>query len=453
MKENRSLILLGLACLLIFLAGIAIPKLAGLGSSKTKKEKSSGLSTEELARSKRGPVTQESSTAAATAEEKVAGLVRQFAYSRRDIALRMGRKAGVLPPPVVEAFFAAIAAGDWAEIERQWKILAPKSGQYDGGKHDPTLDPFWPAMLDAYGVAEQAHLWPAERLLEYGKAIMDSLRPGTVYVGGTDPGRWIPTLVNEGLGEEQHLILTQNALADSRYIDYLSEIHSDRLQTISQEDSKRIIADFHEDARRRLEHDQNFPDEPRQVRPGENIRIVDGKVEVVGQPAVMDINERLLQMLMERNPDVSFAIEQSHAFESTYADATPVGPIMELRVQDEDRRLTQERAAESVNYWREVSGGLTDLNDHLRLAYGKLAANQAALFENRNFPGEAEQTYRLAVEMSPTSPEAIYGYANLLARQNRLREALPVIERAAQENPNNEALRNLLRQAREQGAR
>ena len=51
--------------------------------------------------------------------------------------------------------------------------------------------------METYGVAEIAHLWPAQQVLDYGEAVLGSLRPGMVYVGGTDAGRFIPTLLNE----------------------------------------------------------------------------------------------------------------------------------------------------------------------------------------------------------------------------------------------------------------
>src|SRR5258708_24351415 len=91
-------------------------------------------------------------------------------------------------------------------------------------KHSPELDPYWSAVLDAYGVAEQAHLWPAKQLLDYGNAILDSLRPGMVYVGGTDNGRWIPELLNDTSSGEQHIIITQNALADGSYAEYIATL-------------------------------------------------------------------------------------------------------------------------------------------------------------------------------------------------------------------------------------
>jgi hypothetical protein len=80
-------------------------------------------------------------------------------------------------PPEVEKFFDAIEAGNWDSITNQWRELAVHSSQYEySTNHWEQLDQFWPSVLDAYGVAEQAHLWPAQKLLDYGNAIMGALR-------------------------------------------------------------------------------------------------------------------------------------------------------------------------------------------------------------------------------------------------------------------------------------
>jgi hypothetical protein len=39
--------------------------------------------------------------------------------------------------------------------------------------------------------------------------------------------------------------------------------------------------------------------------------MVDGKVQVSGQASVMAINDMLLQTLMQKNPGLSFAIQES----------------------------------------------------------------------------------------------------------------------------------------------
>ena len=178
------------------------------------------------------------------------------------------------------------------------------------------------------------------------------------------------------------------------------------------------------------------------MRPGENSKMVDGKLQVSGQVAVMAINERLLQMLMDKNPDLSFAIEQSFPMKSTYASATPIGPIMELRVQDEQNVLTRERATQSVDYWRATAEQLrTDSpadSYAVRMSYSKLASNQGALLLDRNYIAEAEQTFRFAVDIAPSSPEAVFSYVNLLVDQNRVEDAIAIAEKAVNLSANAE---------------
>src|SRR5207253_1713385 len=112
------------------------------------------------------------------------------------------------------------------------------------------------------GVAESVHDWPAQKLLDYGKETLGALRPGMVYIGGTDPGRFIPTLLNETSDVERHIVLTQNALADSTYLDYLTFLYGDRFSTLNQKDSERAFQEYLDFAQKRLEHDEQHPDEP-----------------------------------------------------------------------------------------------------------------------------------------------------------------------------------------------
>ena len=247
------------------------------------------------------------------------------------------------------------------------------------------------------------------------------------------------------------MTLTQNALADNSYLDYLNYLYGDRMATLTKDDSQRVFQDYVTDARQRLDHDQQFPDEPKQIRPGEDVRLKeDGAVHVSGL-SDMAINEKLFQVFMGKNPDTSFAMEESYPFKSTFGSATPLGPIMELRVQDEQNALTRERASQAVDYWRATAQRLLsdpespDGSDP-RMAYAKLASSQAGLLLDRGYTAEAEQAFRLAKEIAPTSHHAVFGYINLLVGQNRLEAALSVAENAVGFEPDNMHLGDVVEQ-------
>jgi hypothetical protein len=380
------------------------------------------------------------------AREVVAGKVIRFAQDRLGLVHAMAKRYKVAVPPDVERFFAAAQAGQWEELQELFSSLKKLR---DSSEAPEDFKKLWPAILETFGVAEVAHYWPAQKLLDYGQAVLGFLRPGMVYVGGTDSGRFIPTLLNETSDGERRVVLTQNALADGSYLEYLRFLYGDRMTLPTQEDSQRAFQDYTSDAQKRFAHDQQFPDEPKQVRPGEEFGGADGHVQVSGQMSVMAVNEKLFQMIMDKNPTLSFGLEESFNFKSTYPNAAPLGPIMELGVPDVQKTFTAEAAAQTVDYWRTAAQSLLadseNTGDSPALkAYSKMAVTQAKLLEDHNFTTEAEQTYRLATDMGPSDPEAVFCYAGFLARQKRFAEAILVAETAVNGAPDNQQFCDLL---------
>jgi hypothetical protein len=362
-----------------------------------------------------------------TPEEIVAGKVTQFAQDRLRITQAMAERFKVHVAPDVERFFQAVAAGKWDELNAAFKAL--KQRRESGNGED--LGVLWGPILETLLIAECAHDWPSQKLLDYGEATLGSLRPGMVYVGGTDPGRGIPTLLNETSEGERHIVITQNGLADASYLRYVDFLYGDRVATLTSEESQRAFQDYMVDAQKRQAHDEQFPDEPKQIRPGEDIRTVENRVQVSGQVAVMSINELLLRNFMAKNPDLSFGLEESFPLKSTYANAVPLGPLMELGVQDVQNSFTRETATQAVNYWHDAAQQLlmdSEAPDSpAHLTYAKMAAAQAALLADHQYGNEAEQAYRLAAQISSASPEAVYGLGQLLATTGRADEARQLV--------------------------
>jgi hypothetical protein len=438
-------------CLLVILSAVLLPRQREQQRKNAATNSSKDLSTAnsfiaERAR-KSARVSGSSLEPAATAEQIVANKLSQFARSRRELVHAWAHRQNVEVPASVERFFDAVEAGGWDEMKALFESLREqRMSENDAGTE---LAKLWPAIMETFGVAAEAQKWPAQKLLDYGNSIMDSLRPGMVYVGGTDPGRFIPTLLNETSGGERHVVLTQNAFADRSYLEYANFLYSDRFGTLTKEDSDRAFQEYMNDAQKRLKHDQDFPNEPKQIRPGEDIRMADNKVQVSGQIAVMAINEALLRILMDKNPSASFAIEQSFPFTSMYGDTRPLGPVMELRVQDEQNAFTHERAAQSVDYWRAnakqlISDAETADAQSVRMTYGKMAAEQAALLLHHGYVAEADQAFRIATEIAPASPEAVFRYMNILVAQKRFDEAIQITDAAiAAGGANQHQFRNL----------
>jgi tetratricopeptide (TPR) repeat protein len=324
--------------------------------------------------------------------------------------------------------------------------VAPRGGLF--ARHSPRT-------VETQGSADAAHDWPAQKLLDYGNSVLGSLRPGMVYMGGTDPGRFIPTLLNETSEGERHIVLTQNALTDFTYLDYVSFLHGDRMKTLTKDDNQRAFQEYLADAQKRFDHDQQFPTEPKQVRPGEDLRFTEGRFQASGQVSVVAVREKLFQLFMQNNPGVAFAMEESFPFKSTYATATPLGPIMELGAADGPSALTAQRASQSVDYWRGVAQQLQAEPDGSdpRKAYSKMISAQAGLLLARDYPAEAGQAFRIANAICPTLPETLYRYVSLLVDQKRFAEAVEIGQNAVNAAPDDAQFRALLGELKKMNAK
>src|SRR5262249_46942230 len=148
-------------------------------------------------------------------------------------------------------------------------------------------------------------------------------------------------------------------------------------------------------------------------------------------------------------PNAQFALEESFPLKSTYANASVLGPIMELRAGDGQNPLTPERATESAAYWNAISQQLpSDPSDpgaaYVLKTYSKMAAAQAALLLDHNYPAQAEANFQAANQLCPSSPEAVFGYVQLLVDQGRVNDAIAVAGNAARVAPDNHQFRDLL---------
>jgi len=262
--------------------------------------------------------------------------------------------------------------------------------------------------------------------------------------------RFRSELLNDTSDGERHIVITQNALADATYLDYLRLQYDDRFANLSDEDNQRAFGEYAADAKKRLEHDQQFPTEPKQLLPGEDVRIVDGKVQVSGQTAVMAINGRLFQTLMQKNPDLSFAIQESFPLRGTYADALPLGPLMELNARSDQNTFTPERAQQSLEYWHNAADQV--LSDPQAIgssavlqSYSHDTVAAANLLAAQGFGAEAEQAYRLAATIWPGNPESVNGLADVLLRSGRGEEAQRVMNEFGQKYPDERAALEHLR--------
>jgi thioredoxin-like negative regulator of GroEL len=262
------------------------------------------------------------------------------------------------------------------------------------------------------------------------------------------------------------------------------------------EDSQRCFNEYLQDASRRLEHDQKFPNEPRQIKPGEDVKVIENRVQVSGQVAVMAINGLLTKVIFDHNPKNEFYVEESFPLDWMYPHLTPFGIIMKINRQPLPE-LTEEILQRDHEFWKQFSKRLTgDIvqddtpvkaiadwvektylrrdfsgfsgdrrfvrDDSAQKAFSKLRSSIAGVYSWRimtSAPGtpnhkrivkEADFAFRQAFAFCPYSPEAVFRYVNLLLSPEiqRFDDALIIAETCLKLDPYNGAVINLVSQLR-----
>ncbi len=377
-----------------------------------------------------------------------------------------------------------------------------------------------------------------------------------ILFGGTDPGRFCPTYMifcesfippqkrrDPDFDRRDVYIITQNALADTTYLNYIRAHYNrstqidppffqemlrstkekeqnittnalaqlvaplDRMltsygksvedrrrregvyppkeiHTPSPEESKVCFEDYIADAQRRLAANQ--------LEPGEDVRIVENRVQVSGQVSVMQINGLLTKVIFDKNPDHEFFVEESFPLKWMYPYLTPFGIIMKINRQPVPE-MTEEIIRRDHDFWclyadrlcgnwitydtsvkdicdfvlrtyqrMDFKGFKGDRkfvrDDDAQKAFSKLRSAIGGLYAwriNAAKPGSAEQqrlikeaefAFKQSFAFCPYSPEAVFRYVNLLAGLGRIDDAILLAQTCSEFDPENRGVTDLVNQ-------
>jgi tetratricopeptide (TPR) repeat protein len=393
----------------------------------------------------------------------------------------------------------------------------------------------------------------------------------TILFGGTDPGRFCPTYAifcdsfiphscqpvqDQKFDRRDCYLITQNALADGTYLDYLRAQYNrskqidppffrefiryclgiplgpdnglvnglsdlaynvlDRPFTAwglhvetrrraegvyppaeiyipSPEDSQKSFEDYTQDVARR--------EQLGQLKPGEDVHVDNGRVQVSGQVAVMMINGLLCKVIFDNNPTNEFYVEESFPLDWMYPYETPFGIIMHINrnpqteLSDDVFKLdhefwtkfstrlcgnwitydtkVQEIAdfAERTYIGNNYKGFIGDRrfirDDDAQKAFSKLRSSQAGMYYWRlgqQCPPEYRQktaaaqaaliretdfAFKQSFAFCPYSPEAVFRYVNFLLQFGRFDDAIIVAETCKKLDPYNDQVTGLIDQLKQ----
>ena len=411
-------------------------------------------------------------------------------------------------PPEIQAMFESAERGDWLTLSNAFIKIGIQNGHFTStpasslGKVWTTVADWlselrekigwrtdsnaeirrlrgipWEATKEVWGAFDAFVTGDENYSAAFGRDIIGSIPPGSIYFGGTDPGRFIVTAMCKSQpGADPFFTLTQNALADGTYPDYLRSMYGNKIYIPTAADAQNC---FQEYAR------------------SKTLISSGGRIEISGHADVMNINGLLAKVVFDQNTNREVFIYESFPLDWMYPQLEPHGLIFKINRQPVEK-LPDEILQRDHDFWTNqispmIGGWLKDetsvkeiaafvkkifgrndfngfsgdtnfvQNGYTTAMYSKSRSSIAGLYawrernphdepEKKRMAREADLAFRQSWALCPYGPEPVYRYVNFLLEQNRFDDAFLIAETAAAlpQNKGNEAMLQLAAQLKQQ---
>ena len=315
-------------------------------------------------------------------DEELMAQFKAFATRKRDYLKLFAKENELNLPAGVWKFFDEAIAGDFAKAGKRFGVLNQIARPSEGDqaqipvpkKMRESAQKAMQIILEVQGAMETVDMWHAKFLHFYTKEIISNIPKGSIYFGGTDPGRFAITMgCSSHAKADPFFTITQNALADATYLHYLRELYGERIRMPTEDDNQNAFRLYLETAKKRLmanllkpgedvtlvmqfqcpvnpihsstetygrsnaqqlaqlEKDKAMPCRQCKLAGRETmIPLPEPRVQVSGNTAVMEINANLAKTIFEKNSDHDFYLEESFPLDWMKPHMVPHGLIFKL---------------------------------------------------------------------------------------------------------------------------
>ena len=173
-------------------------------------------------------------------QEQFKAAMKTFSERRYALAQKISEEHDLPIPPQIHRFFQAAIAGDE-------KAVAKRAKWFGGATASPKIpglqNVVYPTIHETSGAYEC--VWDEWKkdvglLKLFYEPILNAMPPGSIYFGGTDPGRFMITLMNEIQGSKV-FCLTQNALGDMTYTAHQRLVYDGQIWLPSDDDHSKAF--------------------------------------------------------------------------------------------------------------------------------------------------------------------------------------------------------------------
>ena len=305
------------------------------------------------------------------------------------------------------------------------------------------LLPVVPLVLNEAGCS-QRNRWFG---WQFGHDMLKDLPEGSVFFGGTDPGRFVPTYMI--LGESTQppgvkrdpdfdrrdlYIITQNGVGEGLYRRYLADQYGpDRLAPKNAFERWLGRADAYP------KNTLAFPSEE-EIR--EAIKKEFEKESAAGTPDPAMAHSVVTRLIWEKNKGShDFFVEESYPLEWSYDHALPHGLVYQIS-KEPLKEIPADAVKKDTEFWNAYVASLFGNPEFARdydaqRSFSKLRTTTGHIYQHWKMAKEAEAAYRQSLALWPGNPESLSALNAMLWERGDYEGVIKMMEPANAADPNN----------------
>jgi len=303
--------------------------------------------------------------------------------------------------------------------------------------------PLWPLFFN-YDSCSQRGRWFG---WDFGHDMLRDLPLGSVVLGGTDPGRFVPTYMI--LGESTQppdakrdpdfdrrdlYIITQNGVGEPLYRKYLADHYG------AERPKPRNAFE------RWLGRADAYPEKPLVFPTEQEINdAVSKEMDASMAKGTMDPSlphSVVTRLIWEKNRDShEFFVEESFPMEWSYDHAEPHGLVYRIN-RKSLKEIPPDLVRKDFEFWDAYVRKLKDNPEYAKdydaqRSFSKLRASSGNLYRYRKMDAEAERAYRQALELWQGNGESLNALNSMLWDRGDFDAVLAMLQPALDADPNN----------------
>lgn len=334
--------------------------------------------------------------------------------------------------------------------------LAPLLARFPGFRPGMFALLFLPVvpLWTNYGPASQRDHWFG---WQFGHDMLKDLPKGSVVIGGTDPGRFVSTYMIFGeslqpgavkkdpaFDRRDLYIITQNALGDPFYMEYLRDHYSSA--------RPRVKNGFERWLGRKHTYPEPFLVLPSRKDVDQAVAAAATPDPVTGRrletvPGILPFSAVLHWIWNQNRGAHDFFVEESFALEWTYDYAIPHGLLYRMN-KTKLEKLPEDAVKNDFAFWADYKKRLLDdpkfhADFDARRSFSKLRSTAGNIYRHWKMFPEAERAYKEALELWPCEGNSLNSLMLLQWDRGEFDEILKYYDQAAREDPRGQSWKDL----------